>query len=107
MNKVLARLVMGTVVLGAASAQADTDRDQQLLDCREQLATIYGEDVRVRISGRAALDDPALKLLVYPSGERLLRVRCELAADGGVTMEDRFGVALVAPEAHARQVGPL
>ena len=70
-------------------------------------ATIYGEDVRVRISGRSEVGDAVLNLRVYPKGERLLRVSCKRSADGGLNMMDRYGMALVLPEQEQDILGAL
>ena len=107
MNKVFTRAVLAAVLAGAGATQADTEQGEQLRECKQQLAAIYGEDVRVRINGSAAVGESTLNLRVYPKGERLLRVSCARSADGGLEMLDRHGMALVLPEQNGEELTAL
>ena len=98
MNKVVASIVLGLAVSASGTAYASNDRDQQLVECKEQLAAMYGEDTRVRLRGKAAGRESILKFSVYPNGNRHLRVSCALAGDGSLAMTDRHGMALMAGE---------
>ena len=97
MNKVITSVVFGLAVSAPGMAQADSKQGQQLVECREQLAVLYGEDTRVRLRGRAAGRESILKFSVYPDGEYHLRVSCARLDNGLVNLTDRHGVALLAP----------
>lgn len=98
MNKVVASVVLGLSLASTGVAQASSEQGQQLTECKEQLTAIYGEETRVRISGKAAVSESTLKFRVYPRGERLLRVSCTRAETGAVSLMDQYGIALVVPQ---------
>jgi hypothetical protein len=107
MNKVLTGVLMSVALTTSVVAQADSEQGQQLNQCKQQLAAIYGEDTRVRISGKAAGSDSTLNFRVYPSGERLQRVSCARTADGAVSLMDRYGIALLVPEQEGEKLSAL
>lgn len=98
MNKVVASVILGAVLSGAGATQANSEQNQQLADCKEQLSAIYGDDARVRLRGKGVGRASILNFSVYPKGERQQRVSCTKTADGALNLTDRHGVALVAPE---------
>ena len=98
MNKVFTSVVLGAVLAGSSTAHAASELNQQLTDCKDQLAAIYGDDTRVRLRGKGVGRASILNFSVYPKGERQLRVSCTRAGDGALQMTDRNGVALVTPE---------
>jgi len=107
MNKVVASVVLGVVMAGSGVAQADNDLNQQLANCKEQLASIYGDDTRVRLRGKGVGRESILNFSVYPKGERQLRVSCTRGFDGNLSMTDRNGVALAMPAQNADKLTAL
>lgn len=107
MNKVLASFVMGVSLTVAGVAQADSEQGQQLVDCKQQLEVIYGADARVRIGGKSAVNDPTLKLRVYPQGERFLRVSCTRTPEGAVSLANQYGIALFEPQQRSEEISVL
>ena len=107
MNKVVASVVLGLVMAGSGVAQANSEQNQQLADCKQQLASIYGDDARVRLRGKGVGRESILNFSVYPKGERQLRVSCTRTRDGGLSMTDRNGVALAMPAQNADKLTAL
>ncbi|KAA1188390.1 hypothetical protein F0M18_17990 [Pseudohalioglobus sediminis] len=97
MKKVLAGVVMGVALTGAMGAQAESAHGEQLAECKQELAAIYGKDARVRINGVVPGSD-TLTLRVYPKGERLQRVECVQSAEGEVRLLGQTGLAKRASE---------
>ena len=107
MNKVVASIILGVSITGAGLAQANSDQSQQLAECKAQLASMYGDDTRVRLRGKAAGSESTLTFSVYPNGERHLRVACTRADTGGLNVTDRHGMALALPEQNADKLSAL
>ena len=95
MNKVVASLIMGVALSGAGVAQAESALSQQLTECKTELASIYGEETRMRLDGKAPGKGSILKLRVYPEGQGVSRVRCTRDADGSLSLVNQHGLALV------------
>lgn len=107
MNKVVASFVLGLAMSGSGLAQANTEQGQQLADCKEQLASMYGDETRVRLRGKAVSSESTLTFSVYPNGQRHLRVACVRSDNGDLNVTDRHGVALVSPEQNADKLSAL
>ncbi len=107
MNKVLAGFVMGVTLSVTGIAQAESEQGQQLAECKQQLAAVYGDEARVRVGGKSAVDQPTLKLRVYPQGERLVRVSCSRTAEGAVSLVNQYGIALLEPQQRSEEVSVL
>ena len=104
MKKVLAGFVIGMSLSVTGLAQAGSEQGQQLTECKQQLAAIYGDEARVRVGGKSAINEPTLKLRVYPQGERLVRVSCSRTSGGAVSLLNQYGIALLEPQQRSEEV---
>ena len=93
MNKLLAGMIIGLAFTGTGVAQAESRHGEQLAECKQELAAVYGGDARIRINGVVPGSDTVLTLRVYPRGERLQRVECLQTAGGEVRLLSENTVA--------------
>lgn len=98
MKNVVASLAIGMILTGASAAHAASEQSQQVAECKTQLTTVYGPDTHVRVIGKASVQEPVMTFSVHPRGERYVRVSCTRMPDGGISMIDRYGIALAMPE---------
>ena len=104
MKNVTATLAMGLVLATTSAAHAGSEQGQQVAECKTQLTAVYGADTHVRVIGKASVREPVMTFSVHPRGERHLRVSCTRTPDGGISMMDRYGIALAMPEQQGSKV---
>ncbi len=87
----VALLVSGPVLAGSA-------QQEQLTQCKAELAAIYGEDAGMRLKSIRSGKSLKMRIQVRPVDGDSVNVNCALDAQGQVLLSDGDGVALIQPE---------
>ncbi len=92
-------LTVGAVSLQLAllGAQAQAGQEEQLAQCKAALASVYGDDTRVKLRSISRGRDAKMRLKVVPADADSVVANCWISADGTVRLEDRDGMAITAP----------
>lgn len=92
-------MTTAALLIGSASlpALAGSKEQQQLAQCKEQLAGIYGEDARLRLKSMQSGKVRKMRIQAIPAGGESNLVVCWVDSEQRVHLEDRDGVALNLP----------
>ena len=89
--------------LAVLGAPAQAGQEAQLAQCKAALASVYGEDARVKLRSISRGREGKMRLKVVPAAADSLVANCWIGADGTVRLEDRDGMAITAPGSQAAE----